>query len=417
VTAPLTHPAALQIHASASSGLTAADLGRELAARGIPGVVGDATRGAIARVAVNADGALMVMDAAGRLCATDPHPVVTALAAAWRADVLLEGEGVFVSASARADAGEEDHVSALGDATRLYVVGGMVPIDPAKRLELATQLESPISVLPAADVHLVVPHGVATDYWPPAQRPVVAVTADGDAVRIEVYSRAGLAGGGVRERLAMRGIPDLTLSWEARWRAVLPEVSEDVAHVQRMLRPARLTPSALAGAGYDPAGAWAELGTDPAAVGALIAHENDEDLFDAIVATLGLPIVTTSLIRGVVAVDDLPGAQHIERTSLARMVREQALAPPRGSSPWARYRRPTLAHPGLAALLIGLEAAATAALITVLIVAPPGPPWGTVLWIVASVLVLDVAADLVFLRGQRGRNDEGPADRGRTGPS
>ena len=158
--------------------LTAADLGRELSARGIPGVIGDTATGAVARVAVTAVGELMVVDAAGRLCATDPDPVVTALAAAWRADVVIEGEGVFVAASARHDAGPEDFTALFGDATHVYVVGGMVPIDPARRLELASQLETSVSVVPAADVHLVVPHGVATDYWPPAQRPVVAVSAE-----------------------------------------------------------------------------------------------------------------------------------------------------------------------------------------------------------------------------------------------
>lgn len=368
---------------------------RELRARRIPAVVGESSGGApLARVAVDAAGRLMVADADGRLAGTDPMPVLSALAATWGAELVLDGDTVFVGAGDVADLPDppvDDGVR------RVRVVGGMVPIDPARRAELAAQLETSVTVAAVGDMHVIVPHGRPQDYWPPAQRPVVSVDRDGDALTVEIYSRTALSRGGVKDRLAMRAIPDARLVWDAAWQPVMPDDHGETSAAQALLAHGRWSTATTADEPADPAERFAELGATVADVESLVTRANDEELIEAVVATFHLPAETAGLVRGTRSADGLPGAQHVERTGIGRMVWEQVMAPPSGTSLWARYRRSTFEHPRWAAALTACVGIAAAALVVVLLVAPPPAPWSAVLWVVTVLLVAEVVGDVVFL--------------------
>ncbi|MFJ6677996.1 hypothetical protein ACIQLK_02560 [Microbacterium sp. NPDC091382] len=328
-----------------------------LSARRVPAVVTPADSRIIARVGTNATGRIILADAAGGLLASDAAELVSALAEEWRADVRLErGDTVLAASTRRPGAAPRVPVQEPTE-VNIIVIGGIVPIDPQRRRGLASQLECSLSVLPAGDMHLVQTHGDPQMDWPAAQRPVVRLTSAGDMLFVEVYSRGALEDEPVETRWAMRGIPDMTVAWRARWERVLADEGE-VADVQRMLGRAELTSSTLRGPRH-PDHAFSELATDAASVDALRDHPNDTTLFDAAVTTLNLPAETALLLRGRVGLDDLPGAQHIERTNLGRSVWDQVH--PDRPSVWTRIVR--------------------------------------------------------AVRRQRPGNDEGPGDRGRTGPS
>lgn len=138
---------------------------------------------------------------------------------------------------------------------------------------------------------------------------------------------------------------------------VLPGAGE-VVDVQRMLARAEVTSGTLRGA-REPWSALAELGADATALVRLRDHPNDDALVDVVVTTLGLPTQASALLRGRITVDDLPGAQHIERTSVGRVVWDRTH--PTRPSIWTRIVR--------------------------------------------------------LVRGRTFGNDEGPGDRDRTGPS
>ena len=81
------------------------------------------------------------------------------------------------------------------------------------------------------------------------------------------------------------------------------------------------------------------------------------------------------------------------------------MSPPAGASLWRRWRRLAFTRPRLAATLTVIEAGLTAALIAYLLWASPAAPWNVVLWIAASVLVVDVATDVILLLAIRRRRD------------
>lgn len=378
--------------------------------RRIPGVVGASS----ATVAVTLDGRLVVMDADGHLAATDADPVVAALAARWGADVILDGETIFAAASggARTDAetrSQDDAETRSQDgADRVHIVRGELPADPARRLELAAQLEASVSIVTVDGVHLVVGHSPVRDYWPPAQRPVIVLERGGEGLRLQVYSRTMLTVGGMRDRLAMRGIPDIEATWPAAVTSVLEDSGadrRDVRDVQRMLRGGRVRIGTVTGDHPDPAAALAEVGATAADLARLARHGGEELLVNAIGDVLGLPAEAADLLLRRMRVDDLPGAQHIERTGAARIVWEQVMSPPAGASLWRRWRRLAFTRPRLAATLTVIEAGLTAALIAYLLWASPAAPWNVVLWIAASVLVVDVATDVILLLAIRRRRD------------
>jgi len=313
----------------------------------------------VVRVAVDASRRVVVVGTDGGLAAVESSPIIAGLAEEWRADVTLEQGQTVLARSARG--GRRGRTSARGAVedvpVAVLVVGGIVPIDPERRRGLAAQLECSLSVLPAGDMHLVQTHGEAQMDWPSAQRPVVRLTKTAVALTVEVYSRAALDDEPAEARWAMRGIPDLTLSWRTRWEPVLTGVGE-IAEVQRMMGRADVTSRTFRGE-RDPQPALAELGADAAALDTLREHPNDDTLLGAVVSTLALPTQTTTLLRGRAVIDDLPGAQHIERTSMGRAVWDQTHST--GASFWTRVIR--------------------------------------------------------RLRGSRPADDEGPGDRGRAGPS
>lgn len=339
--------------------LTHERIAASLFTRGVPAVTALEDERVLVRVAVDAWGRLITTDDGGRLVPADPSPIIAALAEEWQADLRLERGSVVLAASARRrGSGDSSRVApSVATPSRILVVGGIVPIDPERRRGLAAQLECSLSVVPAGDMHLVQTHGDAHMDWPPAQRPVVRLSLEGGALTVEVYSRIALDDEPPEGRWAMRGIPDLTASWRADWQGVLTGAGE-IADVQRVLARADLSLSARRGP-RDPQAALAEWGTDAAALDALRDHPNDDALLDAVVATLSLPRQTVQLLRGSITVDDLPGSQHIERTGIRRAVWEQTH--PTRPSLWTRLVR--------------------------------------------------------RIRGDGARNDEGPGDRGRAGPS
>lgn len=386
--------------------------------RRIPGVVGASS----ATVAVTLDGRLVVMNADGQLAATDADPVVAALAARWGADVILDGETIFAAASGGAKTGAEtrsqdgaeprsqDHAEPRSQdgSDRVHIVRGELPADPARRLELAAQLEASVSIVTVDGAHLVVGHSPVRDYWPPAQRPVIVLERGGEGLRLEVYSRTMLTVGGMRDRLAMRGISDIEATWPAAVTSVLEDSGadrRDVRDVQRMLRGGRVRIGTVTGDHPDPAAALAEVGATAADLARLARHGGEELLVDAIGDVLGLPAEATDLLFRRMRVDDLPGAQHIERTGAARIVWEQVMSPPAGASLWRRWRRLAFTRPRLAATLTVIEAGLTTALIAYLLWASPAAPWNVVLWIAASVLVIDVATDVILILAIRRRRD------------
>ena len=301
------------------SGLTGEAVEGALKERRIPAVIGTANGRLVVRVALDETGGLVVAREDGGVTTTVVETMLTSLAAEWRADVTLENPVFFASASFREETLPQ---AGIGRPTprAVYVVGGAVPIDPERRQNIAAQLEASISVVPAGDVHLLQSRGDVQEYWLPAQRPVVAVKADGDALTIEVYSRAALES--VDAGVSMRGIPDLTLWWQARWRPVLSAGGE-VGEVERMLGRAQLIPTTLLSGEENMRTALGELGTDLDAVERLLGQPNDDHLVDVVAATLGLPVETADLVRGRITIDDLPGSQHIERTAAGRVVWEQ----------------------------------------------------------------------------------------------
>lgn len=301
--------------------------------RNVPAMVGMANGRPIVRVALDASGELILARDDGSLIATAPQPVLASLATEWDADVTLDSADFFVSASAREESEPEGPMPQPA-ARRVYVIGGSTAIDPGHRQNLSAQLEASISVVPAGDCLLLQARGDVQEYWPPAQRPVVAVTLRDDALTVEVYSRAALGASG--ERAVMRGIPDLTLSWPTWWRAVLAEEGE-VGRVQRMLARGQLTPTTLVGGEDQSRIALAELGTDLNAVDVLLDRPNHEGLVDAVAATLGLPREVVELVQGTMTVDDLPGSEHVERTAAGRIVWKQIRRDETPKGWWRRF--------------------------------------------------------------------------------
>lgn len=381
--------------------------------------------GPLVHVAVDEHGALIVATADATLATTDAATVVTSLAAAWGVDLVLDSEQVMFATDvgatearvevaaadaaivAAADDARADRTGDAADSTVVYVVGGAVPIDPARRLEIAAQLESSVTIASVEDVHLVVPHGAMRDYWPPAQRPVVAVRRNAGALVVEIFSTAGLqTSGPVRERIAMRALPDVRCHWYTGWVPVLAGEGE-IAAVQRLLTrgtvtrgvffgPAR-SETSVSAAEHEIETALGELGSSGAVIDDVLDRSGDPDLVAAVVSALHLPSVVGLLVEGSTRVDGLPGSQRIERTGLGRMVWEQTIAPAPGSSLWARWRRMPHSRPRLAAAFTVVEAVATVVVVGFLVTAPPPGPWDVVLWIVASVLAIDVVSDIVLL--------------------
>lgn len=300
----------------------------ELQERMIPAVVGDEDGTVIARVALTPDGR-MVIASDGTVASTAPEPVLDALAAEWSADVLLESDGLFLVGRGRDAADPPPSTSPMRDLPlRVYVLMGE---RVTGLTSLAQQLEASVTVAEVDGAAIVVAHGHVRDSWPPAQRPVVALTRTPTGLTVEVFSAAGLAALPEKERMRGRGIPDLTLSWPARWVPVLPEEGW-TGEVQRMLRTAaveRMTELA------DDRPVLDELRVTRADVDYLRRCDNDDDLPGHLTRALRLPAVVEDLVRGRADIADLPGARRSERTDAGRRAWELTSRP----SWWARMFR------------------------------------------------------------------------------
>lgn len=296
--------------------------------RMIPAVVGDEDGTVIARVALTPDGQVVVASD-GTVTSTAPESVLDALAAEWSADVLLESDGLFLVGRGRDAADPPPSTSPMRDLPlRVYVLMGE---RVTGLTSLVQQLEASVTVAEVDGAAIVVAHEHVRDSWPPAQRPVVALTRTRTGLTMEVFSAAGLAALPEKERMRGRGIPDLTLSWPARWVPVLPEEGW-TGEVQRMLRTAAVERmSELA----DDRPVLDELRVTRAAFEHLRRCDNDDDLPGHLTRALRLPAVVEDLARGRADVADLPGARRSERTDAGRRAWELASRP----SWWSRLLR------------------------------------------------------------------------------
>lgn len=296
--------------------------------RMIPAVVGDEDGTVIARVALTPD-SQMVIASDGTVTSTAPEPILDSLAAEWSADVLLESDGLFLVGRGRDAADLTPSTSPMRDLPlRVYVLMGerVTSLTP-----LAQQLEASVTVAEVDGAAIVVAHEHVRDFWPPAQRPVVALTRTRTGLTVEVFSGAGLAALPEKERMRGRGIPDLTLSWPARW---VPVLSEEgwTGEVQRMLRTAAIERmSELA----DDRPVLDELRVTRATFEHLRRCDNDDDLPGHLTRALRLPAVVEDLVRGRADIANLPCARRSERTDAGRRAWELASRP----SWWSRLLR------------------------------------------------------------------------------
>ena len=296
--------------------------------RMIPAVVGDEDGTVIARVALTPDGHVVIASD-GTVASTAPEPVLDSLAAELSADVLLESDGLFLVGRGRDAADPPPSTPPIRELSlRVYVLMGE---RVTGLTSLAQQLEASVSVAEVGGRAVVVAHGHVRDSWPPAQRPVVALTRTPTGLTVEVFSVTGLAALPAEERMRGRGIPDLTLSWPARWVPVLPEEGR-TGEVQRMLRTAaveRMTELA------DDRPVLDELRVTTDDLERLRRCDNDDDLPVHLTRALRLPAVVADLVRGRADITDLPGARRNERTDEGRRAWELASRP----SWWSRLLR------------------------------------------------------------------------------
>ncbi len=296
--------------------------------RGIPAVVGDEDGTVIARVALTPDGQVVVASD-GTVTSTAPESVLDSLAAEWWADVLLESDGLFLVGRGRDAADPPPSTPPVRELPfRVYVLLGE---RVTGLTSLAEQLEASVTVAEVDGAAIVVAHGHVRDSWPPAQRPMVALTRTRTGLTMEVFSAAGLAALPEDERMRGRGIPDLTLSWPARWVPVLPEEGW-TGEVQRMLRTAAVERMSEL---VDDRPVLDELRVTPADLERLRRCDNDDDLPGHLTRLLRLPAVVEDLVRGRADIADLPGARRSERTDAGRRAWELASRP----SWWARMFR------------------------------------------------------------------------------
>lgn len=337
--------ATLEIAPSGSRALDAGLVSAALRQRGVAAVVGEDGDTVSARVAVTPDGDLVVA-VEGVISRTAPQPVLNSLAREWAADVLLDAPDLFLIGRGPDAVGAIPAApTAREDPIRVHVILGA---HAGASESLVQQLEASVTVVGAEGAWLVVPHGGGRHAWAPVQRPVVSVSSVRSGVVVEVFTAAGLAALPAQERMRGRGIPDLTLSWPARWVPVLPD-DGPAGEVQRMLRRAGLAwiPELA-----DERPVLQELGLTRTALDRVRRLENDDDLVRRLAQTFHLPEIVEDLVRGRVDIGSVPGARRLERTEWGRRARDLTTRP----SLWSRLFR-------------------------------------------------------------RGRNDEGPGDRGRAGPS
>lgn len=296
--------------------------------RGIPAVVGDEDGTVIARVALTPDGQVVVASD-GTVTSSAPESVLEALAAEWSADVLLECDGLLFVGRGRDAADLPPSTPPMRDLPlRVYVLMGE---RVTGLTSLAQQLEASVTVAEVDGAAVVVAHGHVRDSWPPAQRPVVALIRTRTGLTVEVFSAAGLAALPEKERMRGRGIPDLTLSWPARWVPVLPGEGW-TGEVQRMLRTAAVERmSDLA----DDRPVLDKLRVTRATFEHLRRCDNDDDLPGHLTRALRLPAVVEDLVRGRADIADLPGARRSERTDAGRRAWELTSRP----SWWSRMFR------------------------------------------------------------------------------
>ncbi|MFI8633046.1 hypothetical protein ACIGEP_10660 [Microbacterium sp. NPDC077663] len=318
----------LDIAPSGGADLNLERVSAALRKRGVAAVVGEEDGTVTARVALTTGGDLVV-ESGDSLTATAPQPVLDALARDWSADVLLEAGDLFLVGRGRGAADEAPVTAPVQDhPVRVHVVRG----DHAgSRAALPQQLEASVTVVEAEGALIVMPHGHSRDAWPPAQRPVVTISRTRTSVVVEVFSAAGLAAFPDAERMRGRGIPDLTLSWPARWFPVLPEVGT-AGEVQRMLCQAALEriPELP-----DEGPVLEELRLTRPELDRLRSLQNDGALAGHIVRTFHLPGVVDDIVLRRVDVDALPGARRIERTEWGRRAWELTARP----SLWSRLFR------------------------------------------------------------------------------
>lgn len=319
--------AILDIAPSSGVVLDVVTVSAALRERGVVAVVGEEDGVVTARVAVTPSGGLVVASQES-LFDTAPQPVLDALARTWGADVLLEAQDLFLVARGRG--AEEDAATRLvnDEVVRVHVVLGTHAQPYAS---LSRQLEASVTAAEAGGALLVMAHERGRDAWPPAQRPVVTISRSRTSVLVEVFSVAGLAAFPDTERMRGRGIPDLTLSWPARWMSVLGD-DGPAGEVLRSLRQASLEriPELM-----DEREVLAELQVTQFELDRLRRFENDDDLVGRIVRTFHLPEIVGDIVTSRTEIGSVPGAQRVERTDWGRRARELTTRP----SLWSRLFR------------------------------------------------------------------------------
>lgn len=390
-------PSLLEIFAP--GGLTPHRIAADLAARRVIAAVDPAADDAdtfTARVAVDASGMLAVAGPTG-IETTPLQPVLDALAASWRASLFLQTDtDAFEADAAEPAAADDDEPDALhpdaddaDSASRTVLsIRGRVATGPDRLPELALQLGTGVTAVPAAGQTLVFPAADVGSYWPPAQRPVIEVTAMGDEdVSVRMFTRSGGDGLSARERLARRMLPDEVVVWSPASAPVLADAVGDVAALQEQLTSPPVEPLDAAVA--------AELGIDAARWAAVTARPTGPGLLTDVLEVLGLPAVARDVLTGAVAPEDLPGAVRADRATLSSALSASILEAPEGNGLWARWRRIPFERPALSWLLVALVAVLAVGAAVWASTVTGG--WAVVLWGVAVILAVDAVGDAVLL--------------------
>jgi hypothetical protein len=310
--------------------------------------------------------------------------------------------------SSVAETSEDDGPPAQ-DGRRVIAYRTHRPLDRPAALEVASLLGTDVVLVPVEGWVLVVPADEDVDPftpWSRHHRPVLSLRHGSDgALDVTAHLKGGGSSGGFGARALDRSLP----GWW--WSSSAQRVEVLVASEQRAgLDEATAAALAQLQGEPDPAATTALLaqlpptGLDLRRLLAVDATANGA-LADA-VAALGLPQVTTRLLSGEVAAEDLPGALTGERRGTLGLIVETLLARPGGNTPLARMRRWDHDHPARSVTYIvtaGSLAACGYALAAVDGHALSRRPWPRVLTATATGLTLDAAMNAVLLTVTRRR--------------
>lgn len=346
----------------------------------------------------------------GHPAATDPQRTLDTLAARAEVGVFLDiGEETYVAepGSPSADRAEEpaEAVEDPADGREVYVVGGVLPLEPDRRAELSLQLGGAVTAVPCGDRTIVVPSaGGSPAPWRAAQRPVLALRRDADSLQLQLFTAAALQALPRRGRLASMALPD----WVAVWREA-PEPILTQPSAGRDLQSA-LWPR-LFDADLPSFESLVEAGIEGTALLRVLGAPLSATSIDAIVAALGLDSVVADLIADRVEPETLPGAVKIEERGVWGTIAAAMTAEPVGDGRWRRWRRIPHRRPVLAVFLILAELAIAGSLLAAALVLPLPQPSTVLLWIGAVFFGVDAVADSVLLAAVRARKKHRPAVR------